>query len=131
MNEERQKRVLSWLYSECGHKWFTPLVLDPVANKAGNPPENLKMTEIHSIFETLRKEEYIFPVVNQFGHSCFILNEMKELEWIDRIEDTAPTKSRIVGKYAKTGILYFSRELGAGVVGGVVAIITGKLLGIL
>lgn len=129
MNDERKKIVLKWLYDECSHKWFIPGVLDPIANKAGNPPCNLSPTEILSIFETLRKEEYIFPVVNQFGRSCFILNEMKESEWIDKIESTAPTKEKVVGDFVKSGTSRFIKEFGVGMIGGAATLVIGKLLG--
>ena len=129
MNEERKKEVLRWLYNECGHKWFIPQVLDPVANKAGNPPCNLSPTEVLSVFETLRKEEYIFPVVNPLGRSAFVLNEMKEQEWLEKIENTAPTKEKIVGTLVKSGVTHFAKDFGVGFSGGLVAFIVAKIFG--
>jgi hypothetical protein len=101
MNDQRKKEVLTWMYQQLSRKWFSPYVLDPIHNKAGNPPCNLSKTEIYSIFKILRKEEYIVPVINQYGYPCFILNEMRESKWIEKIENTAPTKGKIVGDFVK------------------------------
>ena len=131
MNDQRKKEVLTWMYQQLSHKWFSPYVLDPIHNKAGNPPCNLSQTEIHSVFETLRKEEYIFPVINQHGYPCFILNEMKESEWIERIDNTSPTKEKMVGDFVKKGFVDFFKQIVAGISGGVVTIIVAKILGIL
>jgi hypothetical protein len=129
MNEERKKAVLRWLYNNCGHKWFVPAVVDPVSNKAGNPPCNLSPPEILSVFETLRKEEYILPVVNPYGRSAFVLNEMKEQEWLAKIENTAPTKEKMVGDFAKHGVKYFAAQFGAGMIGGAVSWFVAKVFG--
>ena len=123
MNDERKKEVLTWMYRELGHKWFGPAVLCPIRNKSGKPPCSLSITEIHSVFETLRKEEYIFPVINQHGQPCFVLNEMKESEWIEKIENTAPTKEKIVGDMIQSGISYILQQFGVGFTGGIVAFI--------
>lgn len=129
MNENRKKTVLDWMYVKLSHKWFTPYVLDPIHNKAGNPPCSLSITEIYSVFETLRKEEFIFPVINQYGYPCFVLNEMKELDWIKRIEDTAPTKGQIVGGFVKKESAFAFREAFSGVIGGIVGYVIARMFG--
>jgi hypothetical protein len=120
MNDTRQKEVLAWLYDNCSHKWFTPWVLDPVANKAGNPPGNMSWTEIVSVFQVLLKDGYIIPIAHPSGLPVFILNEMRETEWIEKIDSTAPTKDKIVGDFIKSGAKDFMRQLGAGMIGGAV-----------
>ena len=129
MNDQRKKEVLTWMYRELSHKWFAPEVLEPIRNKAGNPPCNLSQTEIHSIFETLRKEQYIFPVINQHGYPCFILNEMRESEWIEKIESTAPTKGKIVGDFAKKETVFAFREIFSGGIGGILGYVIARIFG--
>ena len=128
MNDTRQKIVLRWLYSNCGHKWFTPWVLDPVANKAGNPPCNMSWTEILSVFQALIDEGYVIPVPHASGLPAFILNEMREQDWRDKINSTAPTPDKIVGDFIKKGSSYIFREIAVGVTGGIVGGIVGFIL---
>jgi hypothetical protein len=120
MNDARQKEVLAWLYDNCSHKWFTPWVLDPVANKAGNPPGNMSWTEILSVFDTLLKEGYIIPVAHPSGLPAFILNEMREKDWRERIDSTAPTKEKIVGDFIMKESRFAIREAFSAVIGGIV-----------
>ena len=129
MNDTRQKEVLGWLYDNCSHKWFTPWVLDPVANNAGNPPCNMSWTEILSVFETLRKEDYILPVAGPSGHPAFILNEMKEVEWRDKIDSTAPSKEKIVGDFIVRESRFAFREVFSGVIGGIVGYVIARIFG--
>ncbi len=108
MNDARQGLALRWLYNHCGNKWITPAVLDKTQNPDPSLVEIFDITEIYSIFEHLRKEGYILPVINQFGARCFVLNEMKEGEWIERLKDLSPTPERVAGKWLK-----FQSNMGA------------------
>ena len=129
MNATRQKEVLGWLYDNCSHKWFTPWVLDPVANKVGNPPGNMAWTEIVSVFQTLLKEGYIIPVAHPSGLPAFILNEMREEEWIEKIDSTAPTKEKIVGDFIVKESSFVLREIVTGVIGGIVGYVIARVFG--
>lgn len=102
-------------------------MLDKKKNSDPNLVEVFDHAEIISIFEELRKEGYILPVVNQYGHGCFILNECKENEWLEKIADLNPTPERIAGKYVKNRITEFFSALGAGMIGGAVTILLSKL----
>ena len=127
MLEERKKWALSWMYNNLSHKWFEMSVMDRSKNPDSTLTETYTNTEIHSLFETLRKEDYIFPVVNQHGSPCFILNEMKELEWINRIEDTSPSKARVVGRFFKTEGFIWYREIASGFIGAAIVYIATRI----
>ncbi len=127
MNEIRQKVALQWLYNNCGRKWFTPLVLDSAANAAGNPPKEIHPTEVLSIFEELRKSEYILPVVNQYGIACFILNECKENEWLEKIDKLAPPPERKVWDFIKAHFASITSGFIAGAAGSLAIALVEKL----
>lgn len=127
MTEERKKRALQWMYQSLVGKWFGSSVLDKRANPDPTLTEAFTTSEIHSLFETLRKEDYIFPVVNQHGEPCFILNEMKELEWIEKIDDTAPNKARNVGRFLKNEGFIWYREIISGVIGAAIVYIATRI----
>ena len=67
------------------------------------------------------------PVVNPLGRSAFVLNEMKEQEWLAKIENTAPTKEKMVGDFIKSGIKEFAKQFSAGMIGGAVTWLVSKV----
>ena len=121
MNDERQKIVLRWLYNNCSGKWFTPNVLSPIYNSAGNPPKDIKPEEIFSIFDDLRKLDYILPVINEYGQGCFILNECREGEWLNKISGLNQKKIRKVSGYMIKKIDIIVTSILSSVIGAVIA----------
>jgi len=127
MNDARHKIALRWLYSNCGRKWFTPLVLDSVANAAGNPPKEIQPTEVHSIFEDLRKLDYILPVVNERGVGCYILNECREKEWLEKIDKLAPSPEKRVRDFLEGQAASIASGFVAGLIGALAVALVEKL----
>ena len=130
LDETKKKLALEWLYTHCHDKWFNPRVLDKTINPDPTLTEIFSPPEYHSIFESLRKEEFILPVVNQHGQPCFIMNQMKGQEWVDKIADTNPSLSRVVGQYGKRGFTFAAKEVVSVLIGSVVGSAIGYVVAV-
>jgi len=53
---------------------------------------------------------------------------MKESEWIEKIENTAPTKRKIVGNFLKQGFSFASKEFASGIIGGISGGVVGYII---
>lgn len=90
MDPKRHKAALEFMFNESkfpNAKWWLPNALTMAGNAAGNPPGNIQQAEAESIFHDLKKKELLLPFINSANQACYILNECKEAEWHDEIED--------------------------------------------
>ncbi len=101
----RRKEILSWMLANSRNgTWWRPGALTKEGNPDGKPPANLNAAEDLCVFEDLKKKELLVSAINDKMQPCFVLNECKEEEWKDEIEDAERPwwkKSKIFKKTGK------------------------------
>ena len=78
--------AVEWLWKQKGHDlWVTPAVLTQLNEKDPSAPK-LSASDAINVFHFLSREQLIFPIRNN-NHTVYLLNEIKEQEWLNIISE--------------------------------------------